>query len=160
VLDEHLPLLAELLTPVLQHLVDAGVAPNAITLVGPPTQRSQEWARGLPPAFRQVRVEVHDPTDRRRLSYLATTRKGRRLYLNRSVVDADQVVLLTRRTYDPLLGYSGAEGALYPALSDEATRKELAGLLSMKAPREKAWPARREAAEVAWLLGAPFVVHL
>jgi nickel-dependent lactate racemase len=110
--------------------------------------------------LQEVRIEVHDPTDRRQLSYLATTRKGRRLYLNRRVVDADQLVLLTRRGYDPLLGYSGAEGALYPALSDEATRKELAGLLSMEAPGKKRWPARREAAEVAWLLGAPFVLHL
>src|SRR5262249_51805880 len=87
-------------------------------------------------------------------------RKGRRIYLNRSIVDADQLVLLTRRTFDPLLGYSGAEGALYPALSDEATRKEMAGLLSMAVPGNNPWPAPREAAEVAWLLGAPCVLHL
>lgn len=160
VLDEHVALLPELLTPILHHVIEARVSRDAITLVCPPTQRSQEWTQRLPREFRHVRTEVHDPTDRRRLSYLATTRKGRRLYLNRTVVDADQVVLLTRRTYDPLLGYSGAEGALYPALSDEATRKEMAGLLSMEAPGEKPWPVRQEAAEVAWLLGAPFVVHL
>ncbi len=160
VVDEHVPLLAQLLTPVLQHLTEARVALGAITLVCPPTQLSQEWVQQLPQESRGVRVEVHDPTDRRRLSYLATTRKGRRIYLNRRVVDADQLVLLTRRGFDPLLGYSGSEGALYPTLSDVATQKEMASRLSMKVPGEKPWPARQEAAEVAWLLGAPFVVHL
>jgi nickel-dependent lactate racemase len=160
VLDEQVSLLPELLTSVLQHLVEASVALDAVTLVCPPTQLSQDWAQRLPLPFRRVRVEVHDPADRRRLSYLATTRKGRRLYLNRTIVDADQLVLLTCRSYDPLLGYSGAEGAVYPALSDEATRKEMGNLLSMEVPGDKPWPARREAAEVAWLLGAPFVVHL
>lgn len=160
VLDEHLALLPELLTPVLQHVTEARVAPGRITLVCPHTQSSQDWKDRLPQDFRSVRVEVHDPTDRRRLSYLATTRKGRRIYLNRSVVDADQLVLLTYRSFDPLLGYSGAEGALYPALSDAATQKDLGSLLSMKVPGAKPWPVRQEAAEVAWLLGAPFVVHL
>ncbi|HLJ95916.1 MAG TPA: lactate racemase domain-containing protein [Gemmataceae bacterium] len=160
VLDEHVPCLPELLSPVLQHLTEARVALEAITLVCPPTQISQNWVERLPAEFRHVRVEVHDPTDRRRLSYLATTGKGRRIYLNRRVVDADQLVLVTQRSFDPLLGYSGSEGALYPTLSDEATLKEMGGLLSMKVPGEKPWPARQEAAEVAWLLGAPFVVHL
>jgi nickel-dependent lactate racemase len=160
VLDEQVPLLPELLTPVLQHLTEARVALGAITVVCPPTQLSQKWVERLPQEFRTVRVEVHDPTDRRRLSYLATTRKGRRIYLNRRVVDADQLVLLTHRSFDPLLGYSGSEGALYPTLSDVATQKEMGKLLSMKVPEEKPWPARQEAAEVAWLLGAPFVVHL
>ncbi len=160
VLDQHTALLPELLTPVLQHVTEARVALSAITLLCPPTQRSQEWIHRLPPEYRAVGVEVHDPTDRRRLSYLATTRKGRRIYLNRRVVDADQLVLLTRRGFDPLLGYSGAEGALYPALSDEPTQKEMGSLFSMKVPGAKPWPARKEAAEVAWLLGAPFMVHL
>src|SRR5438552_1457199 len=139
VIDEHLPLLPELLTPVLQHLLEAQVALGAITLLCPPRESSHEWRQRLPAEFRAVSVEVHDPADRRRLSYLATTRKGRRLYLNRKIVDADQLVFLICRTYDPLLGYSGAEGAIYPALSDEATQKEMGSLFSMDAPGDKPW---------------------
>jgi nickel-dependent lactate racemase len=75
-------------------------------------------------------------------------------------VDADQVVVLSRRGYDPLLGYSGSEGALFPALSDEATRQELLGQLSMAAPEQRFWPIHKEASEVAWLLGAPFMVQV
>jgi nickel-dependent lactate racemase len=160
VVDERLPHLAELLTPLLEHLSQAQVRAESVTLLCPPSASAQPWVDDLPDAFQEVTVEVHDPSDRKHLSYLATTRQGRRLYLNRSAVDADQLVVLARRGYDPLLGYSGSEGALYPALSDEATRREVCDRLSMAAPGDKPWPVRREAAEVAWLLGAPFVVQV
>ena len=45
-------------------------------------------------------------------------------------------------------------------LSDEETRRELAGELSMAAPEEADWPVRDEALEVAWLLGNPFLIQL
>jgi nickel-dependent lactate racemase len=160
VVDEHLPRLADLLTPALEHLVRAGIHPEAITLLCPPSGSSQAWLDDLPDEFQDVHVEVHDPTNRRQLAYLATTKQGRRLYLNRTVVDADQVVVLSGRGYDPLLGYSGGEGALYPALGDEATRQELWDRLSLVPPGDHAWPVQREAAEVTWLLGAPFLVQL
>jgi nickel-dependent lactate racemase len=160
VVDERLPQLATLLAAVLEHVTGAGVRPEAITLVCLSPSSGQPWVNDLPDAFQEVRVEVHDPDDRRRLSYLATTRHGRRIYLNRTVVDADQVVVLTRRDYDALLGYAGAAGALFPALGDEATREEARRQLSMAAPDEGPWPLRREAKEVAWLLGAPFLVQV
>lgn len=160
VIDERLPHLSGMLLPVLDHLAGAHVAPEAITLLCPPSTCEHRWTEDLPAAFRSVRVERHNPADRKRLSYLATTAQGRRLYLNRTVVDADQVVVLARRGYDPLLGYSGCEGALYPSLSDEQTRQEMCGRLSLAVPGERPWPARQEATEVAWLLGAPFMIQV
>lgn len=160
VVDETLPQLGTLLVPVLEHITQAHVAPDAITLICPTAAGNQAWVDELPEDYQEARVEVHDPSDRKKLAYLATTRQGRRVYLNRTAVDADQVVLLTRRGYDPLLGYSGAEGALFPALSDEATLAEAAGRLSMMPPGSEPWPLRREAAEVAWLLGVPFLVQV
>jgi nickel-dependent lactate racemase len=160
VVDEGLPHLADLLTPVLEHVTGAGISPDAITLLCAPPVTSQDWIEDLPEEFQDVRIEVHDPNERRKLAYLATTGRGRRVYFNRTAVDADQLVVVSRRGYDPALGYSGSEGTLYPALSDEATRQELAGQLSMAAPEEQAWPVRKEAAEVAWLLGAPFMVQV
>jgi len=159
VVDPQLPHLPELLTAVLEHLARARVAPGAITLLCPPAATPGPLD-DLPRAFPNVRLEVHDPADRKQLSYLATTRRGRRLYLNRTAVDADQLIVLARCGYDPLLGYSGAEGALYPALADEATRQEMWGRLSLEAPGHDPWPVRREAAEVAWLLGAPFMIQV
>jgi nickel-dependent lactate racemase len=160
VIDERLPRLADLLIPLLEHVSSAGVAPEAITLLCPPTSSRQPWLEELPEAFEEVRLEVHDPKDRRRLSYLATTRKGRRLYLNRSVVDADQVVVLSGRRSDPLLGQGGAAGAIYPALSDEATRLEMGSGLDPEGQARGSEPVREEAEETAWLLGAPFYVQV
>jgi nickel-dependent lactate racemase len=160
VVDESLPQLPQLLTPVLEHITRAHVSPAAIALVCPRSDSRQQWVEELPEAFEEVQVEVHDPCDRRRLAYLATMRQGRRLYLNRTAVDADQLVVLGGRRYDPLLGYSGSEGALYPALCDESTRQELCSRLSMAAPAQVAWPVRQEAIEAAWLLGAPFIVQV
>jgi nickel-dependent lactate racemase len=159
VVDEALPELTRLLVPLLEHVVAAGVAPAALTLLCPPGSRA-EWVDELPDELEEARVEAHAPADRRRLAYLATMAGGKRLYLNRTVVEADQVVVLTGRRYDPLLGHGGAEGALYPALADEATRQELAARAELGDPSEGAWPARREAVEATWLLGQPFFVQV
>lgn len=159
VLDERLPHLAQLLTPLLEHVAGTGIAPERITLLCPPSASRQPWLDGLPDAFEEVQLEIHHPADRKRLSYLATTREGKRLYLNRTVVDADQIVVLSGRRYDPLLGYAGAEGAIFPSLSDDATRNEMSTQGRLDEPGATAWPARREAVETAWLLGAPFFVQ-
>lgn len=160
VLDEEVPARAELLTPLFEHLARAQIGPGAVTLLSATEESKARWQTVLPDAARAAHFEVHDPHNRKNLSYLATTRGGRRIYLNRAAVEADQLIVLTRRGYDPLLGYSGCEGALYPALSDDETLRALSGELSMAAPEEIEWPVRDEAEEVAWLLGAPFQVQL
>lgn len=155
VIDETLPHAPQLLEPIFEYLEQAHVAGSCVTVLFASEASSERWP-GLPAG---VKREVHDPVERKHLSYLATTKGGRRIYLNRSVVDADQAVVLTRRGYDPLLGYGGAAGALYPVLADEATIQEMWGRLSMEVPDSDLWPLRKEAAEVAWLLGAPFFVQ-
>jgi nickel-dependent lactate racemase len=158
VVDDRLPRLAEFIAPLLEHILLAGVSLSAITLVLPP-QASARWLADLPAPLQGVHIEHHDPDDRRRLAYLATTRGGRRVYLNRSAVDADQLVVVSHRGYDSLLGYAGSEGSIYPALSDTATQHELVSHLSQAVPGAQPWPVLREAGEVAWLLGAPFMLQ-
>jgi len=160
VVDEQLPGVGSLLMPVLDHISQAHVPPQAITLLCPPTSLTQPWLDDLSDAYQDTRLEVHDPSERKHLAYLAATRQGRRIYLNRTLVDADQVVLLTGRGYDPLLGYSGAEGAIYPALGDEATRRAMAEKLTLDPPAGSPSPLQREAAEVVRLLGTPFMVQV
>src|SRR5262249_4686389 len=62
--------------------------------------------------------------------------------------------------YDPVTGYSGAEAAIYPALADEKTRADIYGRAPLEVAGEASAPACQEAAEVAWLLGAPFLVQI
>jgi nickel-dependent lactate racemase len=159
VVDESLPQLVRLLTALLEHILEAHVSPEAITLLCP-AGSAQAWVDDLPEEFQEVKLAVHAPADRRRLAYLATTRQGRRIYLNRTAVEADQVVVLSRCGYDPLLGYTGGVGALYPALGDEATLREAGAQLSVATPEASTWPLRKEATEVAWLLGAPFFLQV
>src|SRR5262249_14928394 len=151
IVDERLHRLGELLPPILEHVAQAQVAPTAITLLCAPSTSRQQWVEELPEQFEDVRVEVHDPHDRRRHSYLATTKHGRRLYINRTAVDADQLVILSGRRYDPVLGYAGAETALYPALADDVTRAAALTRPTLDAPGAILSPVRQEAAEVAWL---------
>ncbi|HEY8503202.1 MAG TPA: lactate racemase domain-containing protein, partial [Gemmataceae bacterium] len=83
VVDEALPRLGELLRGILEAVTAAGVRPEAITLLAPPGGRA-DWCDELPDAFADVRVESHHPGSRDRLSYLASTAAGRRVYLNRT----------------------------------------------------------------------------
>jgi nickel-dependent lactate racemase len=160
VVDEQLADLPRLVTPLVEHIAAAHVTPDAMTFLCAEGSSAHAWARELPPDFRNIKVEEHDPHNRKRLSYLATTKQGRRVYLNRTAVDADQLVVLSRRWYDPLLGHGGAEGAIFPALSDAETHKALLPRLSMEPADAGIWPIRQEAEEIVWLLGAPFFVQV
>ena len=51
----------------------------------------------------------------------------------RTLVDADQVIVLSARREHPLLGITGAEGLVYPALSDEDNQKASRGAISAAA---------------------------
>jgi nickel-dependent lactate racemase len=160
VLDEDVAHLPQLLVPLLEHIQTAGVATEAVTLLCAPPASQQSWLEELPERFEEVRLEVFDPADRNQLSYLATTSKGRRLYLSRTVVDADQVVVLSRRRYDTLLGHAGAEGSLYPAFSDAETRSAVSSTVHFHSPSGEPWATEKEAREISWLLGAPFFVQM
>lgn len=156
VLDPRLPHTAEMLTEVLKHLGTAGVQPSAVTVISPPGA-PQDWIDELPEEFEDITAETHDPADAQKLMYLATTNGGRRVYLNRRVTEADFVVVLAGRRYDPHAGYAGAESALFPALSNTETLAALADKFSSSAPDGN---RETEAAEVAWLLGAPFFIQV
>ena len=156
--DDQLPRQEEMLSAIVEYLIQARIQPAAITILLPSVHESHATLKL--PSHPEIGVEVHDPANRKKLSYLATTRQDRRLYLNRTAVDADQLIVLSGRGYDPLLGYAGAAGALFPILSDADTKLQMSGDMSNDVPDEEPWPVRREAEEVAWLLGAPFMIQV
>jgi nickel-dependent lactate racemase len=82
------------------------------------------------------------------------------LYLNRTLVDADFVIVLSGRRYDPCTGYSGGETAIFPDLADAPTRACFAGRCRWEAPHPTPDDIRREAAEVVGLLGVPLFVQV
>jgi nickel-dependent lactate racemase len=159
VINENYRRLPDLLIPLLEHLEQAGVQLERTTLVCPPRLPGvppPPWREELPSSFAAIPVEEHDPKNRARLCYLAGTKAGRRLYLNRTLVEADQIILVGPAGYDPVLGYGGGFGDLFPALGDEETRREFVRRAVEDPPGKKSSPAMQEAEEVGWLLGVPF----
>ncbi|MGF1581761.1 MAG: lactate racemase domain-containing protein [Gemmataceae bacterium] len=160
VVDETVPQLTKVLIPLLEYLVEAGINPEAISLVCYPPSTQQPWLDDLPESLEDIQIEIHDAKDRQQLSYLSTTTRGRRLYLNRTVVDADQLIVLTRVGFDPVDGYRGSELALFPDLCDEETQDSIeAGSLSLDPPSGDG-SKNAEASEAAWLLGLPFFLQV
>ena len=144
VFDAALPHAAELLAGVLDHLGTAGIAPAAVTVLTPPGS-PQTWIDELPDEFADATAETHDPADRKKLAYLASTKAERRIYLNRTLVESDFAIVLSGRQFDADRGYTGAPVAVFPALSNEEARAEPT--------------TAEESLEVAWLLGTPFLVQ-
>ncbi len=136
VVDDKLPHLAELLTGLLEHVVSAGVKPEAVTLVLAPGSVRQGFVDDLPDEYADVRVETHDPADSKKHAYLATTKTGRRVYLNRTLLDAEYSVYLMR----------AGSHLPFPELSNEETRADNG--------------AKADIEEIRWLLGAPFLVQV
>ena len=149
------------ITPVLRVVVDllyqSGVEPGDVTVVASPANRaslSDELPQG-------IALELHDPTNQRRLAYLATTNEGRRIYLNRHITDADVVIPVGRLGYDPILGYRGPWSAIFPSLSDQETRASYRQGMAGDAPGQLTpRPELDETFEVSWLLGTQFHLGL
>ncbi len=160
VIDEHLPHLGEMVAGVLEYLASAGIGSDMVTILTPSGGGSSDWIEELPDEFADVRTEAHQHGDRKQLSYLATSKAGRRIYMNRTLVDADQIVSISGRRYDPLLGYAGGEASLYPLFSDHDTRRAMSVRLTMKAATSAVTEVRAEAAEIAWLLGSPIFIQV
>jgi hypothetical protein len=154
VVDESLPHVGELVGGILEHLASGGVTAESVTLLVAPPSGSQEWVNDLPDEFGDVHIEVHDPDTAAKVAFLTTTKAGRRVYLNRSLVEAEFVVVLSGRRFDPRFGYAGAEVAVFPTLSNAETQKEFV------ASDRDAVADRAEAATIAWHLGAPFFVQV
>jgi nickel-dependent lactate racemase len=160
VLDPTVPTPAALLSPLLRHVQEARIDPAAVTLLSPRAEEDQSWLEDLPDEFQEVRTEVHNPADRKHLAYLATTQAGRRIYLNRTVVEADQIVVLTRRSFDAPASQAGGPLVLFPGLSDDATLAAVRDELAGHKPGAGGRKLKHEADEIAWLLGAPFFVQV
>ncbi len=155
-LDPFTPNLTEILATLCEVLQDAGVAADAITVLATDSPTSQQLA--LPVG---VALEVHDPSDRSRIAYLASTSSGRRIYLDRLATDADVVVPVGTLSYGPgPLGYRGPWSEVFPGLSDDKTRREIQtpGDLNGQSLEKNRSVAMAEAAEVNWLLGSLFQI--
>jgi len=157
--DPTIPQPRSVLDALGQVFEEAGVEPESLTVL------SSAKAPGIPDSAPSGAPSwvVHDPDDRGQLAYLATTKQGRRVYLNRLLTDADVVVPVGRFGYDPNLGYRGPWSVLFPDLSDRDTMRRLRGRPAGSTGDDKRANARDrvdESLEVSWLLGTQFHLGL
>lgn len=166
--DDHLAILiheqmnglVEVLETVLRHVHSAGLQMSQITVLVQALQSgmTRTWPEQLSEEVRGFKIEEHQ-FDQTKLAYLASTQAGRRIYLNRHIVDADQIIIIGNVRFDPVYGVACGLADLFPAFSDAPTREELTRHLHDIVPlKDHPFPIWKEIDEVGWQLGLPFLV--
>lgn len=163
-LDRHTPCAAELVSEIWSMLESRGIAAADLQILQPAaldTVPLVDPREGLSePVRREIKWTVHDPTDPRRMAYLAATARGERIYLARELVDADVVLSVGMIAYDPVLGYRGTNSVFYPGLSNtEAVSRSRGEGHSELGPDDER-PLRQIIDEIAWLLGTQFSIQV
>lgn len=168
--DDHLVIVfrdsingaAQALQAVLEHIQQAGIRMEQVMVLVPHAESQGEpvWKQQLPDACQGFQLEYHDPATSV-MAYLASTRAGRRIYLNRHLVDADQIIIIGNVRFDAIYGVACGLADLFPAFSDLATLTELSRVFHSHAPAlNHSFPIWAETEEVGWQLGMPFMVCL
>ena len=93
------------------------------------------------------------------LSYLAADDKGDPIYINRHLVDADVVLPIGCMRLSSTPGYFGVNAAIYPTFSDTATIDRFRATDADPSSDEVAC-RRRDADEIAWLLGVLLTIQV
>ncbi len=163
-LDRGVPQAASLIAALWEVLSGAGVEPTDVTILQPGTWRKDAAPdpRSLLPAEVRsaMRWERHDPTDEARCGYLATSAGGERIYLARTLLDADYVLPITTAGFDPLLGYRSPMASLYPGLSNAAAIAKALGQGHRELRPQDERPLRQLVDEAGWLLGVQTVLQV
>jgi|GEM_PF-6346052 len=151
----EVPRLVPILTALLRYLQEAGVDLANVSLIsaaGDP----QSFTEELPDDLLDVHAEVHDPALQRHLAYVATTAGSKRIYLNRTAAECDQLIVLGVRGYAQS-DYVGAADLIWPTFGDAAAvRAALDGAMRPLL----AVPPGDPATEICWLLGLPLFIQV
>lgn len=164
-LGDGVPQAESLVTATIEYLIEAGVSPEAVTILQAKASAVMPQPRAdrqrLPKAWRKsVVMTEHDPDDRRQLAYLARGADGQAVLLNRALIDADVVLPLGCLHGSRMAGYYGLSSALYPRFSQRQS------ILRFRAPDvihrhgKRATKLAGAVDEVGWLLGVSFTIQV
>jgi nickel-dependent lactate racemase len=163
-LEPGVPQAAAVVAAVVEYLCEAGASPEDITVLR--TLADVEAGAADPrerlsgPRREAVQLETHDPQRREQLCYLAATRHGRPIYLNRALCDADLVIPIGCLRCREALDYHGIFGGLYPTFSDVKTLQRFRNPNAADAHTEIHAKAQHEVDAVGWLAGTQFAVEV
>lgn len=134
--DPHVPQLPEVVLETLAWFADRGTSPGNMRVViagnAPGTAHGLDTLLGE--RFGQgVAVELHDPDDMDKISYVAANENSDPIYLNRSLVDADVVIPISVARSPGSLDNLGSFG-MFPLLSNRETLNEFYSLPNLDIP--------------------------
>jgi nickel-dependent lactate racemase len=122
VLDADLSDAALIVGPMMESLCkQVGIRPEQISIVhsdAAPRENIDDLIESLPDELADVQIIEHHPADASSVSYLASTAAGRRIYLSRSIIDADFFFVVSECIFDSLTGRRGPSSVLFPAMSN------------------------------------------
>lgn len=162
-LDGDLERPVAILEPILAELATVSVAPSDVTVLTAGAITGEEAAStlaGFTESNRPGKFLVHDPGDEAVVSYLASTKDGRRIYLSRELADADATFPVTLAGFDPILGFRGGAGGVFPAMSNGDAHHRSRGSALEGARDPESMRLRQICEEVGWLLGAFYSVNV
>lgn len=149
---------------VLKYLVDAGVDADGISVLRPAADAKRENSNPLlrlPEALqRRIRLIDHDPNDRAALAFLASSKGGQPIWLNRALTDADMVVPIGGVHGRAVPGYFGVHGPIYPTFADAETQARFRSPKTLGARGRHRRSFVESVEEVGWLLGITFIVQV
>ena len=102
--DPSIPEARPCVAGLVEVLDGAGVDPGGLTIMIVVASAGIEMATRCPAEDESWSTI---PDDRTQIAYLANTKEGRRVYLNRLLTDADVVVPVGRLGYDPTWDFAG-----------------------------------------------------
>lgn len=164
-IDRNTPHAATIVAEIWRIIERRSVHPSDVTIIQPASfggQKLSDPRSELPDGVRQeIAWQIHDPTDERQHMYLASSSStGERVYLAKSVVDADLVLPIGMVAFDPVLGYRGTGSVLYPWLSNADAIAKAHGQGHRELTPDNERPLRQVIDEIAWLLGVQLTIQL
>jgi nickel-dependent lactate racemase len=160
-----------ILWPVLERLIDGGVAPGRIiVLVATGTHRpltETELRTMLDPRVFEAGIAVinHDCQDRANLVDLGETRRGSRIFINRQYREADLKILTGLVESHFMAGASGGRKSVCPGLFGEEGTYVFHSAKMLASPNARDLildgnPCHEEALEVAQTAGADYMINV
>lgn len=153
-----------LVTAVLDHLAQHGIAPDQITVLRPPRPLSDGGNLGpdeLAACLEgRASLVTHVSGDQTQLCYLGVSPYKYPVYLNKALVEADAVILIGAAQLDSTLGYHGPQAALYPTYADEPVLRRFRSPRAVAPGDECDARVRREVERINLQLGVRFTVQV
>ena len=163
VVDPTAPEVVKLITQVRQQFLDTVSTELDFSLLLPADSDGHGWKsiiQSLPADFtNETAIKIHDPEDEQQTVYLASTAAGKRIYLNKLVVDADLIVTIGTIAWDSSVGIRGTTSGIYPTMSDKETLTEARRLSHLELNPADNNPRRDSIDEIGWLIGTQFTVQ-